>query len=315
MTALPPPCPPASPGIETFHAALPHGIHLSCRACGPLDGPVLLFLHGFPEAACVWDGLLQHFAQAEHGGYRCVAPNLRGFEHSSRPAEVADYRAKFLCQDISALIQCLSPHRPLAALVAHDWGGAVAWGVANQQPELMQRLVILNSPHPGIFLRELQHNPEQQAASAYMNFLVRPDSAELLAEDNFKRLWPFLMTPQRPAWLSDAVMAQYESVWSLGLNEGCHYYRASPLRPETADDKTIAGLTLPPSMLHIAVPTWVLWGLGDIALRPGLLAGLDEHVPKLTVRTHPHASHWLVHEDPQWVAQQLGEFLSQPPSL
>jgi pimeloyl-ACP methyl ester carboxylesterase len=118
------------------------------------------------------------------------------------------------------------------------------------------------------------------------------------------------MTPQRPAWLSDAVMAQYESVWSLGLNEGCHYYRASPLRPETDEDKSIVGLELPASMLGISVPTLVLWGLGDIALRPGLLAGLEHHVANLTLRTHPAASHWLVHEEPQWVAQQMDAFLN-----
>lgn len=311
MQPSPTPSLKANPGIETFRAVLPHGIELSCRAAGPKEGPVLLFLHGFPEAAFVWDELLLHFAKAENGGYRCVAPNLRGYEHSSRPAEVGAYRAKFLCQDIYALMEQISPKRPLAALVAHDWGGAVAWSVANQRPELMQRLVIVNSPHPGTFWRELKNSPEQQAASAYMNFLVRPDSAQLLAEDHFKRLWPFLMNPERPTWLTDEVMAQYEHVWSLGLEAGCHYYRASPLRPETADDKTIVTLELPRSMLTISVPTLVLWGLKDIALRPGLLDGLEDYVPQLTLRTNANASHWMVHEEPAWVAQQMGAFLNQ----
>ena len=88
-----------APMIETFAAVLPHGITLSCRAAGAADAPLLLFLHGFPEAAFVWDELLLHFA----GRYRCVAPNLRGFERSSAPAEVEAYRAKHLVADIEAL--------------------------------------------------------------------------------------------------------------------------------------------------------------------------------------------------------------------
>src|SRR5215208_5757501 len=111
--------------IETYTIALGNGIDLSCRAAGRRGDPVLVFLHGFPEAAFVWDALLEHFAQPANGGYRCVAPNLRGYEQSSRPAEVAAYRPKHLVQDIAALAQIEGA--PLACLVAHDWGGAVAW--------------------------------------------------------------------------------------------------------------------------------------------------------------------------------------------
>ncbi len=178
--------------IETWTCELPHGITLSCRSAGARGRPVLMFLHGFPEAAFVWDALLEHFAQPQHGGYRCVAPNLRGYEPSSSPPEPEAYRAKHLQQDIAALIalECGATGQ-LAALVAHDWGGALAWGLASQQPGLMQRLVVINSPHPQTFLRGLQTSPTQQAASAYMNFLVRPDAEALLATDDFARLWPF----------------------------------------------------------------------------------------------------------------------------
>ena len=108
--------------IDTFQQILPHGIALSCRAAGERGRPVLLFLHGFPEAAFVWDELLAHFAQPEHGGYRCVAPNLRGYEQSSAPADVTDYRAKPLVQDLTALIEVITQDSPtpgqLACLVA-----------------------------------------------------------------------------------------------------------------------------------------------------------------------------------------------------
>jgi pimeloyl-ACP methyl ester carboxylesterase len=137
---------------------LPHGTRLHCHTAGERGRPVLLFLHGFPEGAFIWDGLLDHFAQPAHGGYRCVAPYLRGFGASSSPTDVAAYRPKFLVQDLAALIaaEC-GEGAPLECLVAHDWGGAVAWNLANQHPQLVHRLAIVNSPHPGAFVRELQH--------------------------------------------------------------------------------------------------------------------------------------------------------------
>lgn len=303
--------------VQTGLVPLPHGITLSVRSAGQPGRPVLVFLHGFPEAAFVWDGLLAHFAAL---GYRCLAPNLRGFERSSAPADPALYRPKLLAQDIAALVALEGGH--LAALVAHDWGGAVAWGLANQRPDLMDRLVILNSPHAGTFLRELQTSPEQQAASAYMNFLVRPDAEALLAENDYQRLWKLFanmgaVDGPRP-WLTEAVKARYRDAWQdppgsplgTGLRGGCNYYRASPLRPPRPEDPAAAAVTLPDALLSVDLPTLVLWGLGDIALRPELLNGLDRHVPHLTVKTRDDATHWLVHEHPDWVMQEIAAFLA-----
>ena len=342
--------------IETWLQELPHGITLSCRAAGKRGRPVLMFLHGFPEGAFVWDVLLEHFARAENGGYRCVAPNLRGFEKSSAPLDAKDYRPKYLVQDIAALIAvetqaqngqlaclgqeqagqlaCLDQEQAgqLACLVAHDWGGAVAWNLANQLPHLARQLAIINSPHPGTFLRELKSNPVQQAASAYMNFLIRPDAHVLLAEDDFRRLWKFLentgnnpaaatdagadpdATPApapKPAWLTDAVKAQYRDVWAHGLNGGCNLYRASPLRPPRPHDPAAADVELPHSMLTVSLPTLVIWALDDIALPPALIDGLDAYINPLTVKTVPGASHWIVHENPALVARLLNGFLLQ----
>ena len=251
--------------IETYLQALPHGITLSCRACGERGQPVLMFLHGFPEAAFVWDFMLKFFSRPENGGYRCVAPNLRGFEKSSAPAEVSAYRAKHLVQDIAALIEIETTGGPLAALVAHDWGGAVAWNLANQLPHLMRQLVIINSPHPATFLRELKNNPVQQAASAYMNFLIRADAEKLLAQDDYHRLWEFLTHSQdgtqTPAWLTTEVKAQYRVVWEAGLTGGCNLYRASPLRPARPEDPAAAAIDLPLAMLRVSLPTLVIWGM------------------------------------------------------
>lgn len=299
-------------GIDTYTVDLPHGIGLSCRAAGQRGRPVLVFLHGFPEAAFAWDPLLRHFSKPEHGGYRCIAPNLRGFEHSSSPADPALYRAKHLVADIAALIAIESPGAPLAALVAHDWGGAVAWNLANQQPELIERLVIINSPHPGTFLRELQ-KPKQQDHSAYMNFLIRPDAEQLLAQDDFRRLWEFFTNmgagAERFGWLTDAVKAQYRAVWSLGLTGGCNYYRASPLRPPRPEDPAAAAITLSREMLTVNLPTLVVWGMQDTALPPELIEGLDDYVPQLKLVKVDDATHWIVHEQPALIASEIGAFM------
>ena len=293
--------------------SLSHGITLDCRIAGAEGRPLILFLHGFPEAAFVWDGMLNFFSAPEHGGYLCVAPNLRGYAGSSAPSDVAAYRAKHLVQDLVALKELLSPQQPLACLVAHDWGGAVAWNMANQHPELMRQLAIINSPHPGTFLRELQSSPEQQAASAYMNFLIRPDAEVLLAEDDYRRLWAFFTNMGAVdgpyAWLTEDVKAQYREVWSQGLTGALNYYRASPLRPPREADAAAAAITLPKSMLDILVPTLVLWGMNDIALPPGLVDGLEDYIPDLRLQRIADGSHWLVHEQPALVAQSLWAFL------
>jgi len=298
--------------IELSRLHLPHGITLSCRSAGAKGRPVLVFLHGFPEAAFVWDGLLAHFAQPENGGYRCMAPNLRGFELSSAPTEVSAYRPKHLVQDIAALIALEGSLEggQIEALVAHDWGGAVAWNLAASQPHLMKKLVIINSPHPGTFLRELQQSPSQQAASAYMNFLIRPDAEKLLAQDDYKRLWGFFSdistSPNAGGWLTDAVKSQYRAVWQHGLTGPLNFYRASPLRP----GPEIADVVIPRELLDVHLPTLVVWGMGDIALPPALLDGLADYVPHLQLERVEGASHWIIHEQPMLVAQHLARFLA-----
>jgi pimeloyl-ACP methyl ester carboxylesterase len=210
----------------------------------------------------------------------------------------------------------------LAALIAHDWGGAVAWSLANQHPERLRQLVIVNSPHPGPFLRALQHDPAQQVASAYMNFLVQPDAAAHLAANDFERLFGFLtgqdsslqsLTAQIAApaahWLTPAVKAQYREVWQHGLQGGLNYYRASPLRPATATDPGANAVQIPAEALRIEVPTLVLWAQDDVALLPCLTEGLDAHIRELTLVPIEQATHWVVHEQPERVITEIASFL------
>jgi epoxide hydrolase 4 len=294
--------------IELFDQALPHGITLSCRASGPRDADQrVLLLHGFPEGAFIWDEVMQGVGDAA----RCVAPNLRGYERSTAPAEVEAYRAKHLVADIAALIETLGA--PIDLLVAHDWGGAVAWNLAAQRPHLIKQLLIVNSPHPATFLRELRDNPAQQAASAYMNFLCRPDAAALLAANDFERLWPFFSNMGGAAWLSESVREQYRALWRQGLEGALNYYRASPLKPPLSASDAIHSVVFAPEFVTVRVPTTVLWGEADIALPVALLEGLEAFVAPLDVQRVAGASHWIVHEQPALVAATIGRLLITPP--
>ena len=300
--------------IETFSADLPHGITLSCRAAGPRGRPLMLFLHGFPEGAFIWDALMQHFAQPEHGGFRCVAPNLRGFERSSAPTEVAAYKPALMVQDVMALAGQEGVAGRIDTLVAHDWGGAFAWSAAHAHADRIDRLVIINSPHPGTFARELKNNPAQQKASAYMHFLARPDAEALLAADDYRRMWPFFTTmragPEGFGWLTEAVRQQYRDVWGHGLTGACNLYRVTPLKPPGAGLTADAIPELTPEQVGVQIPTLVLWALEDTALLPGLLDGLGDYVPRLTVKPMPGATHWVVHEQPEAVAGHIETFVA-----
>jgi pimeloyl-ACP methyl ester carboxylesterase len=219
--------------------------------------------------------------------------------------------------DLEALIGQLGAGAPLEALVAHDWGGAVAWTAAALRPALLKRLVIINSPHPATFLRELQHSPAQQSASAYMNFLCRPDAERLLAENDYARMWPMFtnMGAADPAregggWLSEAVKEQYRAIWRAGMTGGCNYYRASPLRPPTAPDDAVMKLEFAPEFVTVKAPTLVIWAEDDIALPVALVEGLEAYVPQLRLVRVPGATHWIVHERPQFVVAEIERHLA-----
>jgi pimeloyl-ACP methyl ester carboxylesterase len=161
--------------IEHRYAALPNGITLHYASAG--SGALVLFVHGFPEFWYEWKDLLSEFGR----DHLAVAPDMRGYNLSSKPPEVRDYRAKHLVEDLRLLMDHLGHER--CVMVAHDWGGAVAWSFAALHPQRLDRLVIVNAPHPLTFARELRDNPAQRQASAYMN-LFRSDKAERVLSEN-----------------------------------------------------------------------------------------------------------------------------------
>lgn len=283
-------------------------VALTARETGEPHRPRVLLLHGFPEASFVWEPTMAALA-----GEACLlAPCLRGYAPSSMPAELAAYKPRRLVADLVSLIEQWA-RGPLDLLVAHDWGGALAWNLAAQRPDLLRRLLIINSPHPALFLRELRDNPAQQRASAYMNALCRPEAAVRLARDDFAALWAMLegmsATATGPGgWLTDDLRARYRASWSQGLEGALNWYRASPLRPPGGTEpehKALDSVALVPDATRVRVPTWVLWGEADTALLPGLLDGLEEFVTPLAVRRVAQASHWIIHEQPARVLAEI----------
>ena len=219
--------------------------------------------------------------------------------------------------DIQALIAQQGEGATVEALIAHDWGGALAWTLAALKPELMKRLVIINSPHPATFLRELRHSPQQQAASAYMNFLCRPDAEKLLAENDFERLWHLFenmgaadASRKGGGWLTGPVRDQYRAVWRAGLTGGCNYYRASPLRPPTAADSSVMKISFTPEFVTVKLPTLVIWAEDDLALPKSLVDGLDAFVPDMRLVRVPGATHWIIHERPKLIAAEIATHLA-----
>lgn len=291
--------------IATGHFAdVGRGIRLHWASAGRAGARPILFLHGFPEYWAAWEDLLPYFQSDWHA----VAPDLRGFNLSTQPAEVAAYRIREVVADLEGLCDRLGWGS--LTVVGHDWGGAAAWQWAMARPQRVERLVILNAPHPIPFARDLAVDPVQQAASAYMNWLRAPGSEGALAKHDYRAVEDFFHAMQRPGvrWYSAERSARYREVWARGLGGGVNYYRASPLHPPTPDERGPVGLQLDPAQFRVRVPTLVIWGEADTALPVKLLDGLSELVDDLSVERLPDATHWLAHEEPERIAAAIQSF-------
>jgi len=288
-------------------ASLSNGIRLHYASAGEKGRPLMLFLHGFPEFWLAWQTQLEEFGQ----DYFAVAPDLRGFNLSDMPGDVAAYKPKLIAQDIALLVASLGYER--CVMVAHDWGGAIAWNIAIANPALLERLIIINATHPWLFAQALVHDPAQQAASAYMNWLRAPGSELALAKDNFRVMEQLFVGMGQPMtdWFDAALRAQYHASWARGLAGGVNYYRASPMHPPTDTEPGAARLKLDPADFHCRVPVRVIWGELDRALLPVLLDGLEALVDDLRIERLADATHWVTHEQPEKVNQLIRRFLSE----
>lgn len=292
-------------GFKSQYADV-NGIRLHYVSAG--HGKLIMFVHGFPEFWAQWENQLTEFSQ----DHLAVALDMRGYNLSEKPEDVDAYRARMLIEDLRALAGYLGHQKFI--LVAHDWGGAVAWSVAMRYPECLEKLVIINSPHPAVFARELLKNPEQQKASQYM-LLFRSSKAErVLSENNYARLVDVLSRFGSKWEMTEEVRLKYIKAWSQpgALTGGLNYYRASPLFPPSSTDDVQdieKILNLPRDMLAVTVPTLVIWGEEDQALLPGNLEGLEEYVDDLTIIRIPDGTHWISHEQPARVNALIRDFL------
>ncbi len=282
-----------------------NGIRLHYAMNG--SGKLIMFVHGFPEFWYAWKEQLVEFGR----DHCAVALDMRGYNLSDKPEAVEQYAIKYLTEDLRALARSLGHERFI--LVAHDWGGAVAWALAINHPECVEKLIIVNSPHPAVFARELAENPVQQKASQYMLAFRSRKTEAMLAADNYAALVGIVMGEGLKKGHFTAEDRQaYIAAWSQpgALTGGLNYYRASRVGPPSGDEQA---RTFEPGArsMDVRVPTLMIWGERDVALTPGNLDGLDAYVPDLTIRRIPDGTHWVVHEQPALVNGTIREFIAR----
>lgn len=282
-----------------------NGVRLHYVTAG--QGKLVMFLHGFPEFWYEWKDQLAEFGR----DHQAVAPDMRGYNLSSKPADVDAYAVKHLVEDVRTLAEHLGHGRLI--LVGHDWGGAVAWAFAIRHPEWLEKLVIINAPHPAVFARELRENPAQQKASEYMLVFRSEKAEQILSADGFAVLVQIVLGEglANGSFTEDDRKA-YLQAWSQpgALMGGLNYYRAARVGPPSRDGAPASGtLGVGGRSTTVSVPTLVIWGERDKALLTGNLDGLDQFVPNLTIRRIPDGTHWVIHEQPALVNRYIREFI------
>ena len=292
-----------------------NGVRLHCVTAGEPSKKLVMFLHGFPEFWYQWKEQLREFGK----DHFAVAPDMRGYNLSEKPAELDAYRVPALLEDIRGLADHFRQGKKFV-LVAHDWGGALAWGFAIAHPDYLEKLVIINAPHPAIFRELLAKDPGQQQASQYIVMFRSPQAETFLAANDYGLLVENVLGPLLGSGaLSEADKAEYLKAWAQpgALTGGLNYYRANhagpPVPAEMEKIIGASGMPIPPELAGMKVggPTLVIWGERDVALTVKNLDGLEKYVPELTVKRMPDASHWVVHERPEEVNRMIREFLDE----
>jgi pimeloyl-ACP methyl ester carboxylesterase len=292
------------PKLEHRYAE-PNGCRIHYVATG--EGRPIVLLHGFPQFWFLWRHQLPELGR-DHAVF---APDLRGFNLSDKPAGVEAYRMRNLLGDLRGLVEELDI-APFT-LVGHDWGGIVSWAFALKYPELLERLVIIDSPPPFTWNRDLRESRRQREAVNYMVELSKdpPGPEQLLAADDFAMLDRMLQhVGGRGARLSDSERAAYHEAWSQpgALTGGLNYYRAARMGDQVAAGGVPEEYERKIAAQRVDVPTLVIWGERDPALLTGLTRGLDEWIPDLRVETLPGAGHWVPYERPDEVNDLIREF-------
>ena len=283
-----------------------NNIKLHYVKAGPEDGKLIIFLHGFPQFWYMWRDQLLDLSK----DYLAVAPDMRGYNTSSKPEELEQYQPQHIVEDIRALVE---DHfgRKKFILVGHDWGGVVAYPIANVHPELVEKLIIINAPHPNVFGKLISNNKDQQTSSQYVLFFRTKKAEEFLSANDFANLFAAVLTPEIE--FDDDDRQIYKDAWSQpgAITGGLNYYRAGGLKPPSQgeDISEVTSEQLEANPVMINMPTLVIWGEKDTALTVHNLKGLDEFIPDLTIKRIPEGSHWVVNEQPDKVNTLIREFI------
>lgn len=258
------------------------------------SGPLVLLLHGFPEFWYCWRRQIPALASA---GLHAVAPDLRGYNETDKPAGVRNYRLSVLAEDIARLIAHCGEKQ--AVIVGHDWGGAIAWRLAIDRPELVRKLIILNAPHPAAFQRELR-KPAQWLRSLYIALFQLPWLPERMLRARNLRFLDDLFKNEPVLPFSSEDIERYREAFARpgALTAALNYYRAAfrdGRESMRADNKIMA-------------PTLLIWGERDRYIGLGATDGLDRWVNEVRVERLPHATHWVHHDAPDAVNRLMIEF-------
>ena len=299
--------------FEQRRVKLSTGVELDIVDIGSRDAPALIFLHGFPESHRTWRHQLPHFADR----FRCIAPDQRGYRGSSKPQEVEAYTPDKLIADIFALADALGVGT--FTIVGHDWGGAIAWGVAlSGQPGglypawagRVTRAVIANAPHPGIFGRLLATNEQQRASSQYIRLFRDPASDALVREQGLAGLLAKAFGGRLAGTLAPPEeIARSLKDWED--RDACfgmlNWYRASPMVVPAMDEPYAEPPAMP--VPKLTIPTLVIWALDDVALPPCNLDGIADLVPGVSIVEVSGYGHFIPWEAPDAVNAAMDEFL------
>ena len=295
----------------THHDALINGVRLHYVTAGPEDGDLVVLLHGFPEFWYSWRNQIPALVEE---GYRVAALDMRGYNESEKPQDVESYEIEDLVGDVVGFIDHLGEES--AHVVSHDWGGAVAWALGIAQPEAIDKLVVMNAPHPAAFARNL--DLDQLKRSWYVLFFQIPMLPEWLLTADDGQLVGDLFRDQAadPDAFSEDDIERYKAAFTKpGAATGAiNYYRSyvrAIAEPMARSAIPVVGQFFdPPGSEEIPVETLLLWGEQDDALGVDLSMGLDEWVPDIQVERYPEASHWVQCDAPEQVNEDLTDFLA-----
>ena len=286
-------------GIEIEHRDIvTNGVRLHCAIAGPVDGDLVIALHGFPE---FWRGMTGVIVSLARAGYRVVAPDQRGYNLSEKPEGIDAYNVDEMALDVVGIIDAMG--RESAHVVGHDWGAAVAWWLALTRPERVRRLVVINVPHPSVFAREVRGNKKQMRKSWYIFAIQVPAVPERVAfgRRTRQRFSRAIAGTANPGSFTPDYLAQLREAWAQpGAAQGMlNWYRASVRRrPGRLTDK------------RVHVPTLIIWGRKDVALSDTMVQPSADLCDDVRVEWFDDATHWVLHDEPVRTSALILDFLS-----